>query len=159
MLISQSSTSIFLKIYSYREEIKRYKVLLACIKIQSIYYSKKPVITKRILISTHGLFYRDSSNLIITQMMGMSWCNYLEVFLWSFHCMQLAVGLQHRLPTKRWCYCFLLMPYGVSMKLFKKLFPKCWRIFSPPNVVSSKRFLSLTKNRSFEHGGYAPLQN
>ena len=25
--------------------------------------------------------------------------------------------------------------------------------------VSRKRFLTLTKTRSFEHGGYAPLQN
>ena len=107
----------------------------------------------------YGLFYRDGSDPIITQIMDMLWYNYLEVFLWPFQCKQLAVGMQHRLPTNRWFYCFLLMPYGVSMKLFKKPFPNGWRIFSPPNAVSSKRFLSLTKNRSFEHGGYAPPQN
>ena len=103
----------------------------------------------------YGLFYRDGSDQII----DMLWCNYLEVFLWPFQCKQLAAGLQHRYPTNRWCYCFLLMPYGVSMKLFKKSFQKGWRIFSPPNAEPSKRFLTLTETRSFEHGGYTPLQN
>ena len=44
------------------------------------------------------------------------------------------------------------MPYGVSMKLFKKSFQKGWRIFSPPNAEPSKRFLTLTETRSFDHG-------
>ena len=34
----------------------------------------------------YDLFSRDSSDLIITQIMDMSWCNYLEVFLCSFQC-------------------------------------------------------------------------
>ena len=86
----------FITSYGFQNN-DNYRTKLAIIVILKLNL-KKPVNTKRILISTAATacFTGGSSDFTITQMIDMPWFSYLKVFLWPFKCKQLAANSSTR---------------------------------------------------------------